>query len=679
VRTLRAQRGQLLVAGIVLIAAIALLIATLGYLYVSGESAGSLHSQSERAYFAARSGIQYAAAQYYNGTACSSLAGQPVGGGSFTLTPTLYAPQPATTTSAALTAGATTVTVASTAGYAPSGRILIDSELINYTTTTATSFDGVTRGVEGTTAAAHASGAVVSQNVCSVASQGIVGAANRTVRAALGSATSTGTNANAGALGTMGPDAMVVYGKGTALTGGGSDNNVYYRLWDGSSNNWGAEQTAQAVNGSPVFIVVQFARTRNEALMGVLDGSGRLYLQVWNGRTWTIPAGGGPLVTGLSTAGRGFQIAYEYTSDQGLIVYTDNSRNPRYVAWNGSTLSASATVHGALGLGNYPTSGVPRWFRLAPRRFTGSDEILMLSFDANQDIYAARWTGATWTTMGGVTTTYDTSVGDANNREAIDIAWESDFGRALLFWGDNTTRQVAWRTWTPATSTLGAKATVQFTFPGGYSTTTANGRFQWVRLYAGPNKVIIAVLQDAARALLAALWNSGASTFGSLTGIESDNNANPANGVESAASRSFNFSWETSPAASGKGWLLWGSVTSGGMQTKYFTSPSTWGASSSIRDRTLLLNVGTLLPSGRFVAGVYHSTNAAVANRTTESVTTAGGGAAWPNAATTLWPGQTTLQQGERVFVVTRDSGFINTGASGTGIVSVLQQQEVVP
>src|SRR5712691_1690621 len=263
--TVQLQRGQFLAAGIVLIVVVALMIATLGYLYVSGESAGSLHGQSERAYFAARSGIEYSSGQYFNGSACSSLnnSNVPVGNGSFTLTPTLYAPPTLTltATTAALTAASSSVPVTSTVGYAPYGRILIDSELINYTSTTATNFNGLTRGVGGTTAAAHASSATVSQNLCIVSSTGTAGNAKRIVEGALGA----GTTASPGALGTMGADAMVVYAKGTALTGGGFDNNVYYRLWDSSVNNWAAEQTAQQVsaNSSPVFIVVRFARTRN--------------------------------------------------------------------------------------------------------------------------------------------------------------------------------------------------------------------------------------------------------------------------------------------------------------------------------------------------------------------------------------------------------------------------------
>jgi hypothetical protein len=48
-----------------------------------------------------------------------------------------------------------TIVVDSTTGFAATGTLLIDSELITYTGKTATDFTGCVRGVEGTTAAAH--------------------------------------------------------------------------------------------------------------------------------------------------------------------------------------------------------------------------------------------------------------------------------------------------------------------------------------------------------------------------------------------------------------------------------------------------------------------------------------------------------------------------------------------
>ena len=62
----------------------------------------------------------------------------------------------------ALNNSATTVTVDSTAGFLSAGTILIDSEMIAYTGTGATTFTGCTRGSYGTTAASHLDNAAVS-------------------------------------------------------------------------------------------------------------------------------------------------------------------------------------------------------------------------------------------------------------------------------------------------------------------------------------------------------------------------------------------------------------------------------------------------------------------------------------------------------------------------------------
>lgn len=62
-----------------------------------------------------------------------------------------------TTLSAGINDSVTTVPVTSTTGFKSSGEIRINSELISYTSVDATNFLGCTRGVFGTTAAAHTS------------------------------------------------------------------------------------------------------------------------------------------------------------------------------------------------------------------------------------------------------------------------------------------------------------------------------------------------------------------------------------------------------------------------------------------------------------------------------------------------------------------------------------------
>ena len=71
----------------------------------------------------------------------------------------------ATTLSSGITNVSTTpISVASTAAFPSSGYILIESEVIQYTSTTATTFAGtITRGVLGTTNVAHSSGDAVTE------------------------------------------------------------------------------------------------------------------------------------------------------------------------------------------------------------------------------------------------------------------------------------------------------------------------------------------------------------------------------------------------------------------------------------------------------------------------------------------------------------------------------------
>ena len=59
----------------------------------------------------------------------------------------------------------TPISVTSTAGFAPSGGLLIEDELINYTALTPTTFTGITRGVYGTTNVAHTAGVSVTESL----------------------------------------------------------------------------------------------------------------------------------------------------------------------------------------------------------------------------------------------------------------------------------------------------------------------------------------------------------------------------------------------------------------------------------------------------------------------------------------------------------------------------------
>ncbi len=196
------QRGQLLVAGVVLIVVVALMVVALGFLYVSSERSGTLHSQSGTAYAAAYSGIEAAKYQFSTGTACGSLTNnQPVGSAQFsTLAGTLYPTAFAATLASNIPAGSVssvplTFTSGSLTNLAPHGEITIGTESIDYGGTSATGsacspapcLGGIVRGANGTTAAAHSAGAAITQaSQCLITSTGTAGSVTRKLESTAG-------------------------------------------------------------------------------------------------------------------------------------------------------------------------------------------------------------------------------------------------------------------------------------------------------------------------------------------------------------------------------------------------------------------------------------------------------------------------------------------------------------
>lgn len=178
------QSGALLFAAIVLVVLIAAMVSVLAYLNAGSLGSSAGHGQSDAAYFAARSGADYARQLYLTGTSCGAALNttQPVGNGSFTTSGATPYNVFSSTLSGAVTASAATIPVGTMGTYAPFGRILIDSEEMYYGAIQGTNFIRVQRGTSSTVAAAHAAGAVVVQGVCNITSTGTVGTASRSLQ-----------------------------------------------------------------------------------------------------------------------------------------------------------------------------------------------------------------------------------------------------------------------------------------------------------------------------------------------------------------------------------------------------------------------------------------------------------------------------------------------------------------
>ena len=195
--------------GVSLIAAIFMIVilAFMGVMFLTLFTTSSFTSindlQSAQALYVAEGGLESAVISLNTSTlgnriACANvtddanLTDEPLGQGQFTVTADagtpFYPANAATLAAGGITSTDTTInTNAAPAGYASSGRIMIDRELIDYSGISGSSFVGAVRGRDGTTAVSHAQNTRVGQYQCSVTSAGGIPAvasltAKRTVK-----------------------------------------------------------------------------------------------------------------------------------------------------------------------------------------------------------------------------------------------------------------------------------------------------------------------------------------------------------------------------------------------------------------------------------------------------------------------------------------------------------------
>lgn len=287
VKTSLLQRGALLIVAIVLVLVIAVLVLSLSFMAVSniGSSGGNI--SSAQALYVAEAGLQRALyLRGASGTAiCGTLnesgvavgTGTLAGDGVFAISG-ISTVTAAATLSAPITSAVTVIPItsgAAIAGYAPHGRVTINSEEINYAriATTASGcapvaapcLTGARRGMGGTIASAAAAATPLSQNQCLFRATGAVNTGRRVLEAAVAPQFSDFLNAPAVSVGVA---ATTLATLNTRLPAGDKIILAVVALRD-SDGNAGVEEIAigalQLRRGATVL-------TSNQSLIRV-DGS----------------------------------------------------------------------------------------------------------------------------------------------------------------------------------------------------------------------------------------------------------------------------------------------------------------------------------------------------------------------------------------------------------------------
>lgn len=399
--------------------------------------------------------------------------------------------------------------------------------------------------------------------------------------------------------------AMVAYSVNTATP--------QYRIWNGSS--WGAQASANATSGSVRWVVLKYARTRNEAMLGTLSTTGDIYVQIWNGSSWSTPK----RIANVGTTNyvyRGFDIEYENYRDRAVVVFVPSAgaTTLRYSIWDGS----SWVVDNAAVPLTLPTTGTIYWVEMAPNPKPDNNDIALIYLEANRLVYGILWNGSTWSNM-GVTTAWGTAA--TATRKCIDVAYEQKSGRAMFIWGDQTAGYQYYRLWDG--STLTSPTSLYIAAMGGVA--------NWVMLAPDPtsNRIMYGV-QDAGRDLNTRLW-SGSAWDTATQHPEHDSS------TEDAADQNFSIAWEIFPGYEGRAWLMWGDGAT--VSYKEWTG-SSWGTAAIISgsDDTARVQLTTHPYTGVIFAVIQEDSTSATDDLSEVHQTTGGGG--W-SSLFDLWDGPT--------------------------------------
>jgi len=317
-----------------------------------------------------------------------------------------------------------------------------------------------------------------------------------------------------------------------------------YRFWDVYDNDtWSDEYYARDVGGGVsniLWVVSRAAPTREEFVVGTLGFDGRLNVQVYDvdNDSWTDPLELTDVI-GVNNNSRGFDIAYEMSSGDAIVVYQNNSVDPLYRVWNGTDWSSPQTI-------DLPSNGIPLWINLESHP-TG-DEIVLGAIDAGSYATAAVWDGDSW----GNTDTLETAT-ERTDRECLDVAYESKSAHAMIAWSDGavTTGGPQYKMWDGSSWS-------------GESTAPATGNEpDWIRLASDPSsdKIVMGAL-DSGADLNVNVWD------GTQWGTNDEVDA----AVEQVVRRTYDVAWETS---GDQAQVAWGDATIHTIDYRNYTS-GTW-------------------------------------------------------------------------------------------------------
>ena len=333
-------------------------------------------------------------------------------------------------------------------------------------------------------------------------------------------------------------------------------NTPKERTWTGDTATWGSQSEMATSGGLVRFPRVAYCPIENrsfEKIVVTLSADGYLDAYVWDGTAWSVTNDIANVGTTVNVY-RSFDIAYEKTSGEALLVYSFAPATDfriGYKTWSFvSGWSGESTYVIASG-----TAQTAYWISMASKPTSGANEIAVgvLGDSTSLDAYGLIWNGASFSSQQLLTGTVTIAT-----RECIAVAYEQSSGYATFV---SSTSNDAF-SWQWSGSAWDASATT-FDLSG-------PSQVGWFTLKADPasgSDKLFCVSVDAASDLNSAEWSGAAWTLHT----EHDTN------VDAAAQRPADFAWESTGS---KGLLVYG-TSSGVINWKSYTYPNSFPSSGA--------------------------------------------------------------------------------------------------
>ncbi len=269
-----------------------------------------------------------------------------------------------------------------------------------------------------------------------------------------------------------------------------------------------SEASANNNSGTLRLSVIREAPTRDEYMIATIHASNYIYVQRYDGSSWSTEWNSGVSVSGSNR--NYFDVEYEQQSGDALVVYEQVNGSNKTVAfrtYDGSTWSGEQLLDYS-GLAGSANSAITRLKMYAKK---GSNEILLVMMDSAREVYAYIWNGTGF--INGKTITINRNTA-SNIDEVIGGAWESLSGEAFIAFGDSSSA-VSYSTYNGSTWSTDAQA---------YDISGSFNAVEHIDLAADPTSDYIAVIDGSTsnrvdvRMWTGSAWEASPPSYGTKSG-----------------------------------------------------------------------------------------------------------------------------------------------------------------